>query len=82
MDDENSVDARHGLPVIDPIGDHTKGKRLRLCYGLGRGRAMHDHARQVGNLRDEAAVLFAFYLNSELRVHDLNRRQNNSNGCV
>jgi hypothetical protein len=61
---EHFTHFRNRLAVIKPIGKHPKRQRLRAFDRFFARLAVGQYARKIDHLRDPAAVIFAFDLDS------------------
>ena len=53
---------RGGFAVLYALGQDAKRQDLGVCQGFIAARAVGQHARQLGNLGEPAAVRLAFGL--------------------
>ena len=66
MHGENAVNLGDVFTVLEPIGEDSESKRLRLCYGFIARRAVHEDAGKIGHFADPATIILALDLHREV----------------
>ncbi len=57
--------------MFETLGQDTQGQRLHLRDSFGLVGSIAEHSREIGNLGNPPAILFAFELNLEGHIGTL-----------
>ena len=66
MNREDTFELRNTLTVLETVSKNAECKSFGLGYSLLAVASVRQHAGQIHNLADPAAVIFTFYLNPEI----------------